>query len=63
LTYHEASRTLTIGERKGSFAGMPEERTFQIVWIKTDQPAGVSFSVHPDEVIRYTGKEISLKMN
>jgi alpha-D-xyloside xylohydrolase len=63
ITYNEASRALTIGARRGAFKNMPEERTFQVVWVKMDQPAGVSFTAQPDEVIRYAGKEVNIKMN
>jgi len=62
LTYNEASHTLTVGERKGSFTGMLEKRTINIVWVKTDQPVGVGSTTHPHQVIHYEGKAISVRM-
>jgi alpha-D-xyloside xylohydrolase len=60
FTYTEANHTLVIGDRKGSFDGMLAERKFEIVWVKADQPVGVSLTAHPDQVVSYTGKTITL---
>jgi alpha-D-xyloside xylohydrolase len=60
--YDAASGTLTIGDRKGSFNGMLEERTFQIVWVKTDKPVGVGLGARPDQVVSYRGKSLAVKM-
>jgi alpha-D-xyloside xylohydrolase len=59
--YHESRKELTIGERKGSFTGMPEERVFNIVWVDNDKPVGVGDSARPHQVIRYNGQEVMVK--
>ena len=50
FVWNDASRTLTIGDRKGEFAGMPEKRTFNVKISGT----GIAQSVE------YEGKEISV---
>lgn len=63
VVYEEESKTLTIEARKGSYDGMPEGRTFRIVWVKTDHPAGVGVSSGTPQEIRYSGEEVTLTMN
>ena len=41
LRYDAAKGTLTIGARTGSYPGMPEERTFNVRWIKDGAKAAV----------------------
>ena len=36
MTYDEASKTLTIGERKGEFPGMLKERVFNVIPVSKD---------------------------
>jgi len=60
LKWDEASRTLTIGARSGSFPGMLKERTFQIVFVTKDRPAGYSLTPHIDETIHYKGETIAV---
>ena len=50
FVWNDASRTLTIGDRKGEFAGMPEKRTFNVKIAGTDIAQSVE----------YEGKEISV---
>ena len=38
IQWHEATRTLTIGKREGTFPGMLTERTFNIVFISQAKP-------------------------
>lgn len=50
MKYNEATKVLTIGERKGSFHGMLTDRVFKIVWISSTGTATVD---HP---LRYKGQ-------
>lgn len=62
LSYNEQSKTLTIGERKGSFKDMLKSRAFRIIWVSTKEPQGLSIkNTQPGEVVQYTGEEISIK--
>jgi alpha-D-xyloside xylohydrolase len=56
--WDDAKRTLTIGDRKGSFTGMLENRTFQIVFVGEGHGAGIAPTVQPDKVVQYSGKQV-----
>ena len=60
IHWDDASRTLTIGERKGSFPGMLESRTFTVVVVDPAHPAGFAPDASGTEML-YDGK--SLQMN
>jgi alpha-D-xyloside xylohydrolase len=60
ISWNEAKRTLTIGQRAGEFPGMLKERTFRIVWISPDHGAGISATEKPDAVVHYTGKAVEV---
>ena len=63
LRYDEPSGTLTIGERKGSFPGMLETRTFEIVWIAPNRTDIPTLDDTPDTTVKYNGKTITLPIN
>jgi alpha-D-xyloside xylohydrolase len=62
MSYDEQNKTLTIEDRKGSFRGMQKERTFQIVWVTQAKPADLNFNKKPDQIIKYNGTKIFVKM-
>jgi alpha-D-xyloside xylohydrolase len=62
ISYDEAKRTLTIGDRKGEFPGMLLKRTFLIRWIKKDKKSGLDFNAAPDATLTYEGKAQSIRM-
>ncbi len=62
IYYNEATHTLTIDERKGSFPGMLDKRTFQILWVSVSHPVGVGLSAQPQRLIQYDGKPVSVKL-
>ena len=59
--WNEAAQTLTIGERKGQFPGMLEDRSFRLVFVRENHGVGVDATDEPDKVVRYSGKEITVK--
>jgi alpha-D-xyloside xylohydrolase len=59
--WNEAARTLTIGEREGSFDGMLNERTFNIVLVSKEKPIAFSFTPAPERSIKYVGKLLQIK--
>jgi alpha-D-xyloside xylohydrolase len=63
IKYEDDLRTLTIGARTGSFKDTLEERTFQLVWVKTDHPAGVGLDARSPQVVRYAGETLTIPMN
>ena len=61
ITWDEASRTLTIGEREGSFEGMLSTRKFRVVVTDPQHPNAYD----PDAAgmeITYDGKPVSVKL-
>jgi alpha-D-xyloside xylohydrolase len=58
LVWNDKSRTLTIKDRKGSYAGMPEHLTFNIVLVNRNNGMGMETPAKYDKVIHYTGKAI-----
>ncbi len=55
FTYDEASKTLSIGDTKGEYEGMPKERILRVEWITKDGKKSVS-------EVKYTGKANEIKM-
>ncbi|MDR0863380.1 MAG: DUF5110 domain-containing protein [Candidatus Symbiothrix sp.] len=41
FTYNEEEKTVTIGERNGTFMGMNKERNFHIVLVNKEKPTGI----------------------
>ncbi|HKV25272.1 MAG TPA: TIM-barrel domain-containing protein [Candidatus Acidoferrum sp.] len=60
FAWDDASQTLTIGDRSGSFPGMLEKRTFHIVFVRDNHGAGSSLTSSPDKTVQYSGKQISV---
>lgn len=60
ITWHESTRTLEIGARTGSFPGMPDQHTFNIVWVSRGHGVGVGITEHSDSVVHYSGKAVKV---
>ncbi|MFB3924172.1 MAG: glycoside hydrolase family 31 protein [Terriglobia bacterium] len=60
LSWDEAKRTLTIGNRQGKFPGMLERRTFNVVWVGDGHGVGVEPSAKIDRVLEYRGDAIKV---
>ncbi len=63
FSWDDASKTLTIGPRKGEFPGMLKERTFNVVLVKDNHGNGIAPVETPDQVVKYDGKEVKVKVN
>jgi alpha-D-xyloside xylohydrolase len=64
IAFHwdDAKRQVTIDDRKGSFPGMLNERTFNIVLVGKDHGTGVEITDHPDKTVRYQGDRQIIQM-
>jgi len=62
ITWNEAAKTLTIGNRQGSFNGMLNNRTFNIVWVTGNEANGVDGGVKPGAIAKYKGNSVSVKL-
>jgi alpha-D-xyloside xylohydrolase len=58
--WDESSHTLIIGERKGKFPGMLQNRTFNLVFVDKSHGNGEVMSQKIDKSILYSGKEIKI---
>ena len=61
LAWNEATHTLTIGKRAGSFPGMLKTRTFNVVCVSLHHGTGIPITEKPDSVVNYTGKTVTVK--
>jgi len=62
IDWNEATQTLRIGERKGSFPGMLKGRTFNIVLVSPNHGVGVDTTTTPDRTIQYSGRSVSVRL-
>jgi len=62
MKWDDQSKTLTIGERKGSFKGMLKNRTFNIVLVSPQSGAGVNTTTQFTKTVQYKGKAKSFKL-
>jgi alpha-D-xyloside xylohydrolase len=60
INYNEATKTITIGDRKGSFHGMLQKRIFRINIISPNKAKRLDFGVS-DKEVTYEGKKITIK--
>lgn len=59
LTWKDADKTLEISNRKGSFAGLKEERTLNITVVNPNEGIGVKATA-PTQTVTYSGKHIQV---
>ncbi|HEY3329063.1 MAG TPA: TIM-barrel domain-containing protein [Capsulimonadaceae bacterium] len=59
ISWSDSARTLTIGNRMGSFQGMLKSRTFRIAWVKPG--AGVTTSAAVAKTVTYDGSAITVQ--
>lgn len=60
MHWSEATKTLTIGERKNRYPGMPEKMTFHIVIVAPDHGIGGTVTMRADKTVEYTGKAVTV---
>jgi alpha-D-xyloside xylohydrolase len=63
ISFHwsESTRTLTIGNRMGSYPGMPASMQIKVVWVSIGHGSGMAPEANPDKIIEYTGKAVSVQ--
>ncbi|MBN2807294.1 MAG: DUF5110 domain-containing protein [Prolixibacteraceae bacterium] len=60
FTWDDAKRTLSIGARQGTFPGMLQSRTIQVVLVDENKGTGIALCSRPDRELTYTGQEQSI---
>jgi alpha-D-xyloside xylohydrolase len=61
IKYNEATKTITVGDRKGSFNGMLQKRTFRINFITPKNEKGWDVETMSEKEIGYEGKKLVIK--
>ena len=59
--WDDSKKILTIGERKGTFAGMPTEHKFNIIRVEKNRAVGIISTETFDKVINYKGEKTIVK--
>jgi alpha-D-xyloside xylohydrolase len=59
--WDERAKTLTIGQREGSFPGMLASRTFRLVLVGSKHGAGIEESQQADKTVNYDGSKIEVR--
>jgi alpha-D-xyloside xylohydrolase len=62
VKYNEATKTVTIGDRKGTFNGMLQKRTFRINVITPKEAQRLDFDVRGEKEVLYEGKKTEVKL-
>ena len=60
IHWDDATATLTLGARMGSYPGMPQRRTFRVILVGPDHGAGAEVSAAADRTIEYDGQSVSV---
>jgi alpha-D-xyloside xylohydrolase len=58
FSWDDDAHALTIGDRIGSFRGMPEKRTFRIVFVGENHGTGGEVTPNVDKTAQYSGKRM-----
>ncbi|MBV8629844.1 MAG: DUF5110 domain-containing protein [Silvibacterium sp.] len=61
MDWDPASQTLTIGARTGSYPGMPQQRKFNVVFVKENHGVGGEETPTPDQSVDYNGAAVTVK--
>jgi alpha-D-xyloside xylohydrolase len=61
MRWDDDAKTLTIGERTGSFPGMLAGRTFRVVFVDENHGTGIGQTPQADRVVQYTGRSLEIK--
>jgi alpha-D-xyloside xylohydrolase len=60
MHWDDKTETLTIGERKGSFQGMLNHRTFRFARVTEERGVGMTADEEFDATVAYEGKAMSI---
>ena len=62
IGWDEATGTLTLGPREGSYPGMAERRTLHVRWMRPDRARELDLDAAPDATIEYDGRQQSVAL-
>ncbi|WP_246485154.1 TIM-barrel domain-containing protein [Chitinophaga qingshengii] len=62
VDYNENTKMLTIGDRKGTYDSMLQQRTFRVVRVGAASPRPLDPDAKADHEVRYEGKQLTIKI-
>ncbi|MFT3782320.1 MAG: glycoside hydrolase family 31 protein [Nibricoccus sp.] len=62
ISWNDATHMLTMGAREGSFPGMLQNRTFEIVLVTPQKPGGVLPTPRAQQTISYSGETLKVQI-
>jgi alpha-D-xyloside xylohydrolase len=62
FSWNDTQKILTISDLKGTFPGMLNERSFNIILVKENHGSGVELCKEPDKTIKYLGTKLEVKL-
>jgi len=62
MSWNEASRTLTIGQRQGEFPKMLARRTFNVVFVSKEKAVPFALDAKGDKSVEYSGEAVEVKL-
>ncbi|HEY5371096.1 MAG TPA: TIM-barrel domain-containing protein [Hanamia sp.] len=62
FNWDDKKKTLTIGDRNGSFPGMLSDRKFNIIIVAKNKATGTNIVEQPDKVVNYSGGKVAIKL-
>ena len=60
MHWSDGTKTLTIGERQGSFAGMLQNRSFNIIWVGEGHGNEINPTRPIDKTVQYDGQSVTI---
>lgn len=63
ISFNHLDKTLTIGNRQGSFEGMLAERTFNVIFVTPEKPGKLKLDGRPDLSIKYNGEAQTIDLS
>lgn len=60
FSFDNSTGVLMIGDRNGKYDGMPEKRTFNVVWVDKNNPVAFDPDMTPHATVTYDGKELTI---
>jgi alpha-D-xyloside xylohydrolase len=63
LRWTDSTKTLSIGARQGTFTGMLNSRSFQVILVSATKAVGFSFTPTADKTVTYTGAAQDVTFN
>jgi alpha-D-xyloside xylohydrolase len=60
FTWDDATHTLSIGDRVGTFPGMLASRTFRVVFVSENHGTGGALAQTADKTVTYAGKQVTV---